>query len=87
MSRYEIVYEPSARKDLRAILDWRVRNALEAAIAGLMDNPRPHGCIKLSGKTDEWRVRVGEWQVIYRIEEGRLVVVVVRVGPRGGVYG
>jgi mRNA interferase RelE/StbE len=36
---------------------------------------------------DHWRVRVGDWRIVYRIEDGRLVVVVVRVAPRSGVYG
>ena len=40
----------------------------------------------LEGRQDEWRVRVGTWRVVYRIEEGRLVVLVVRVAPRGEVY-
>lgn len=39
----------------------------------------------LVGEVDQWRVRVGDWRVVYVIEDGRLVVVVVRVPPRGGV--
>ncbi|OYW48283.1 MAG: plasmid stabilization protein, partial [Rhodobacterales bacterium 12-65-15] len=50
-------------------------------------DPRPHGCLKLVGHKDHWRVRVGDWRIVYRIEDGRLVVVVVRVAARSGVYG
>ncbi|OZA19723.1 MAG: hypothetical protein B7Y02_00490 [Rhodobacterales bacterium 17-64-5] len=80
-------YEPKARKQLRAIKDRRLLVAVEREIAALADDPRPHGCLKLVGHKDHWRVRVGDWRIVYRIEDGRLVVVVVRVAARSGVYG
>ena len=85
--RYAIVYEREAVKSLRAIRDKRVAAPIKTAIEALADDPRPPGCRKLSGRKDEWRIRVGNWRVIYRVEDGRLVVVVVAVGVRGGVYG
>ena len=112
--RYAIVYEREAVKSLRAIRDKRVAGPIKTAIEALADDPRPPGCRKLAGRKDEWRIRVGNWRVIYRVEgeegsglgpihrssgameptnarsasEGlRLVVVVVAVGVRGGVYG
>jgi mRNA interferase RelE/StbE len=87
VSRYRIEFTRAAAKELRAVRDWRVHDALEAAILGLADDPRPPGCRKLSGRKDEWRIRVGDWRVIYRVEGVRLVVIVVAVGARGGVYG
>ena len=86
MTRYRLDYEPKARKQLRAIKDVRLRGALEAALAGLMDDPRPPGCLKMAGYRDQWRIRVGDWRVIYRIDDGKLVVLVVTLGPWGGVY-
>ena len=86
MTRYRLDYEPKARKQLRAIKDMRLRGALKAALAGLMDDPRPPGCLKMAGYRDQWRVRVGEWRIVYRIDDGVLVVLVVAVAPRGGVY-
>jgi mRNA interferase RelE/StbE len=68
---------------LRAIRDWRLKDALQAAIEALMDEPRPPGCRKLVGRAGQWRIRVGTWRVVYRIGDGRLVVMVVRIGPRG----
>jgi mRNA interferase RelE/StbE len=85
--RYAIEYERDAFKALRAIRDKRIAAPLKAAIEALADDPRPPGCRKLTGRKDEWRIRVGDWRVIYRVEDGRLVVVVVAVGVRGGVYG
>jgi mRNA interferase RelE/StbE len=60
----------------------RIREAIEA----LAVDPRPPGCRKLEGRENAWRVRVGTWRVIYQIEEDRVVVLVVRVAPRGEVY-
>lgn len=87
MSRYRIDYTPAAEKQLRAIRDARVAAPIRRAIEKLADNPRPPGCLKLVGEVNQWRVRVGDWRVVYVIEDGRLVVLVVRVGVRGEVYG
>lgn len=87
MSRYQIEYSPKSAKQLRGIKDARVAMPLKRAIDGLATNPRPVGCLKLVGEVDQWRVRVGDWRIVYRIEDGRLVVLVVTVAPRGGVYG
>jgi len=80
MNRYTVALDRSAQKDLRSVRDVRLRDALEAEIYALADNPRPQGCLKLTGFKDRWRIRVGEWRVVYRIEDGRLVVT---VGVRG----
>ncbi len=84
---YQIDLSPEAKKNLLRIRDRRLHDRLIAAIAALANDPRPPGCLKLVGEVDQWRVRVGDWRVVYVIEDGRLVVVVVRVGVRGGVYG
>jgi mRNA interferase RelE/StbE len=86
MTRYQLDYEPKARKQLRAVRDVRLKAALKEALEGLITDPRPHGCLKMSGFKDHWRVRVRDWRIVYRIEDGRLVVLVVTVAPRGGVY-
>lgn len=87
MTRYTVTIDRPAQKQLRAVKDRRLRNALQQEILALAEDPRPHGCLKLVGQKDHWRVRVGDWRIVYRIEDGRLVVVVVRVAPRSGVYG
>ena len=87
MTAYRIEYSPAAEKTLRRMKDARLSAPIKRAIASLGENPRPPGCLKLVGELDQWRVRVGDWRVIYRIEDGRLVVLVVTVAPRGGVYG
>jgi mRNA interferase RelE/StbE len=84
---YQIELSPEAKKNLRRIRDRRVHDRLIAAIAGLSADPRPPGCLELVGEVNQWRVRVGDWRVVYVVEDGRLVVLVVRVAPRGGAYG
>lgn len=86
MTRYGLEYETAARKALRAIRNRRMRVALLDAIEALMDDPRPLGCLMLAGHRDLWRIRVGDWRVIYRIEDQWLVVIVVGTGGRGQVY-
>lgn len=86
MRLYAVSLERAAQKQLRAVRDRRLRGELEREILALTRNPRPPGCLKLSGYADHWRVRVGDWRIIYRIEDRKLIVVVVTLAPRGGVY-
>ncbi len=87
MTQYQIDLSARARKDLRRLKDRRLHDRLISEIAELATNPRPPGCLKLVGEVDQWRVRVGDWRIIYRIEDARLVVLVVTVAPKGGGYG
>jgi mRNA interferase RelE/StbE len=86
MKRYRVEVSPGADKQLARVKDRVLKARLLRAIYQLGDEPRPLGCLKLVGETDQWRVRVGDWRIVYRIEDGRLVVVVVRVAPRGRAY-
>ena len=70
----------------RVMTDRRLRAAFEEALVALMTTPRPPGSLKMAGYTDHWRIRVGEWRVVYRTLDGRLVALVVTVAPRSGVY-
>jgi mRNA interferase RelE/StbE len=73
------------RKDLRA-LDERVRHRVLRAVMVLEVNLRPPGAKKLRGESELWRVRVGDYRILYSIEEARLVVLVVKIGHRREVY-
>ena len=55
------------------------------ALRALAANPRPSGCIKLTN-SDEWRIRVGDYRVIYEINDTELLVTVIAVGHRCDVY-
>ena len=75
---------PAAVRQL-AKLDRPIRRRIDTAIDGLTKNPRPPGCKKLVG-VDAWRVRVGDWRIIYQIRDDRLIVLILRVGNLREVY-
>ncbi len=58
---------------------------ITAAIQTLMTTPRPHGCKKLQDR-DAWRIRIGQYRVIYQVNDTALIVTVVDVGHRRDVY-
>ena len=86
MGRFRLVIKASAAKELEAVDGKRNRQRLVAAIGSLADNPRPAGVEKLSGMKDRFRVRVGDYRVVYAIEDAVLTVHVVKLGHRREVY-
>ncbi len=80
-----LLIKPSAAEEIERISRKKDRQRVVQRIGGLADEPRPPGCQKLSGR-DRYRVRQGAYQIIYAIEDERLVVYVVRVGHRREVY-
>lgn len=63
-----------------------VQRRLDPAILALAANPRPPGCVKLSGEDALWRIRVGDYRVVYQIRDDVLLVLVVNVGHRREIY-
>ncbi len=59
---------------------------MAAKLRALAEDPRPRGCKKLAGREDIWRVRVGDYRVLYQILDDALLVLVVRVRHRKDVY-
>lgn len=84
MAGYSLFFKESVRKDLESIPKSDLQRIMER-IASLADNPRPLGSEKLSGQ-EKYRVRQGNYRIIYSIEENRLIVMVVKVGHRREVY-
>ena len=82
---YRIDFKSSAKRELAA-LPIGVRRRLDAAILALADNPRPHGVKKLSGGEGLYRVRAGDYRVVYAIHDQVLVILVVRIAHRRDVY-
>jgi len=85
MSRYAVAFQPSADKALRKLV-VRVQRRIVAAVELLADNPRPAECVKLAGDENLWRIRVGDYRVVYEIHDKRLVILVVSIGHRRDVY-
>lgn len=85
MEKYRIVFRKSVARDLRPIPTQALRKIL-IAIESLSDDPRPSGVEKLSGQ-DRYRLRQGNYRIIYEINDIEVLVVVVKVGHRKDVYG
>ena len=84
MRAYAVEFTPAAERQF-AKLPATARTLVAAVVVTLASNPRPHGCVRLSGADDLWRVRAQQYRVIYRVLEKRLVVTVVKIGDRKDV--
>jgi mRNA interferase RelE/StbE len=82
---YAVLVSPAARRDLKRIRGPS-RRRIADAIENLADDPRPQGCTKLAGEEEFYRLRIGDYRIIYQIEDDRLIVLVVRVGHRKDIY-
>ncbi len=82
---YQIQIRKSAQKQLDKLPD-EVADILLDAIEALADNPRPHGYIKLKG-SDGYRIRKGDYRIIYDIYDKLLVIDVIAIGDRKEIYG
>ena len=81
---YSVFIRKSAQKAL-ARIPSPFQDKIIGAIRSLARSPRPRGVKKLSNR-EAWRIRVGDYRVIYEIHEDRLVILVVAIGHRGDVY-
>jgi mRNA interferase RelE/StbE len=82
---YSIKIAPAAERQLRK-LDAPVRRRVQGAIDLLAEHPRPPKGIQLDGGSGEWRVRTGDYRIIYEIHDDHLIVLVLRLGHRREIY-
>lgn len=84
MSYRLVLSKPAVRalRDLPANVNQRISIALD----GLKEQPRPQGCIKLQGREELWRIRVGDYRIIYAIDDTVQIIDVRRIGNRRDVY-
>jgi mRNA interferase RelE/StbE len=82
---YRVVLAPAADRQLRKF-DAPVRRRLQAVLELLADEPRPPAAKQLVGGAGEWRVRSGDYRIVYEIQGEELIVLVLRVGHRREVY-
>jgi mRNA interferase RelE/StbE len=85
VASYRLFIKPQAVSDIEAIGTKADRRRIVARIRALADEPRPPGCQKLSG-AQKYRIRQGRYRIVYRIEDDRLIVTIVKVGHRRDVY-
>jgi mRNA interferase RelE/StbE len=82
---YRVELSPGARKDLKKV-PAEIRERIVLALYLLGETPRPPGATKLSNTKDIHRVRVGDYRVLYKIQDKILLVLVVKIGHRREVY-
>jgi mRNA interferase RelE/StbE len=85
VARYSLEVKQSAQKELDA-LNEALFVRLDRKIYALADNPRPTGCKKLKGYKDHWRIRSGDWRVVYIIDDSTKIISVTRIAHRREVY-
>lgn len=85
---YEVVFKRKARKAL-VRLPERIYERITRTIDDLAEDQRPRGAVKMrgTGEQEEWRVRVGDYRIVYRVDDEAQEVIVLAVGHRGSVYG
>ena len=84
MASYSILFTRSAAKEIERV-PTKDRHRIVTRIGALADNPRPVGAEKLSGD-DKYRIRQGDYRILYEIVDAALIVTVVRIGNRREVY-
>ncbi len=85
MAQYEIQFKASAAKEFRK-LPIEIKTRLQKAINALKTEPRPPDMKKLAGEDDLYRIRVGDYRVIYKIDDAVLWITVMRIRHRREVY-
>jgi mRNA interferase RelE/StbE len=84
-ARYRVQLSFKAQRQLDA-LPKQDKKRLDARLLALADNPRPHGVRKLQGKEERYRIRVGNYRVIYSIHDAALLVLVLEIVNRRDAY-
>jgi mRNA interferase RelE/StbE len=85
VARYHLSLASSAERELKK-LPGQLIARIVPRLEDLASDPRPSGCKKLKGGDGEWRIRVGDWRVVYTIDDARLLVEVTRIRNRREVY-
>ena len=85
MASYKISIKKSAAKEIEAIDSKGTRQAIVDKIFSLSENPRGEGSVKLSGQ-ENYRIRQGDYRILYQIFDDKIEIVVVKVGHRSKVY-
>jgi len=82
---YDVVLTLSAQKELKKLSSQLIARII-SRLESLASNPRPSGCKKLQGGDREWRIRVGDYRVVYTIDDAEVLVEVTRIRHRKDVY-
>jgi mRNA interferase RelE/StbE len=84
-AQWQVIIHRKAEKMLKR-LDGDILKHIRAAIRALAGDPRPNGVKRLTGYENFFRIRVGDWRIIYAIEDDTLIVLILEISTRGGAY-
>jgi mRNA interferase RelE/StbE len=85
MAEYTVTFARSARRELESLENATI-NRIFTRIGSLSDDPRPRDCVKLRGRKDLWRLRVGDYRVIYAVDDDQRIVDIIAVRHRRDAY-
>jgi mRNA interferase RelE/StbE len=85
MSTYQVAFARSARHELER-LPINIASRILTKIENLADDPRPNGCKKLQGPSQLWRIRIGEYRVVYKIDDKNQLVDISVIRHRSDAY-
>jgi mRNA interferase RelE/StbE len=85
MAQYQVFFKPSVDRQLHK-LPTDVQRRIVRAVGELAFDPRPVGVVKLAGVENLWRIRIGDYRVVYEIHDAQLIVLVLRMAHRRDVY-
>jgi mRNA interferase RelE/StbE len=86
VARYSVQIKTSAIKELEAVVPKKERQRLVRRITGLGEEPRPRGCQKLAAEGERYRVRQGNYRIVYSINDADFSVEIVKIGHRKDIY-
>jgi len=83
--KYQVDFKPSAARQLRK-LPKDIAERISKKIDYLANNPFPHGYTEMKGSKDFYRIKAGDYRIIYTVEHGELLILVVSIGHRREIY-
>jgi mRNA interferase RelE/StbE len=83
---YQVRVAPAPTKYLAKLRDETLKRRMVKALRALEVDARPPGCVKLQGHDELFRMRVGDYRIIYQIQDAVLIVLVVEIGHRREIY-
>ena len=84
-SRYTVTINKSASKELENLPSIAIKRIFPK-LENIADNPRPIGCVKLQGENNLWRIRVGDYRIIYSIDDPNKIIDITRIRHRKEAY-
>ena len=82
---YQVSLRPSAERQRRQ-LDDQLRHRINEMVLALEESPRPSSVVKLRGRTNQWRMRVGDYRIVYEIDDESRLVTILRIKHRREAY-